>query len=153
VAGGLILLSAVWAGFRLFHSPPAPQQPAPAPPAPHVALPVPAAAPSAAPQSPPPASVPSPLTVLHQEIPEASRGARESIRGRISVTIRVVVDRSGNVIHESVDYSGSSRYFARLANDAAKKWKFAPAETQEPRVWQLRFEFTRSGTTGHAVPR
>lgn len=90
---------------------------------------------------------------MHQEIPEVSRTARESIRGRISVTIRVVVDRSGNVIHESVEYPGSSRYFARKANEAAKKWKFAPVDTQEPRVWLLRFEFARSGATGHATPR
>jgi hypothetical protein len=65
----------------------------------------------------------------------------------------VVVGRSGNVIHESVDYPGSSRYFARLGFKAAKKWKFAPADSQEPRVWLLRFEFTRSGTTGHAAPQ
>jgi hypothetical protein len=26
-------------------------------------------------------------------------------------------------------------------------------DTQEPRVWLLRFEFTRSGTTAHAAPR
>jgi TonB family protein len=155
VAGGLILLSAVWAGFRLFHSPAAPQQPAAATsytPSQPIALPAPVAVPPAAAQSPP-ASQLSPLAVLHQEIPEASRSARESIRGRITVTIRVVVDRSGNVIHQSVEYSGSSRYFARLANDASKKWRFAPVDTQEPRVWLLRFEFSRSGTTGHATPR
>ncbi len=155
VAGGLILLSAVWAGIRLFHGPAAPTQAAAAPPSQHIVLPVPAATPAAAPSVAaqiPPASAPSPLTVVHQEIPEASRGARESIRGRISVTIRVVVDRSGNVTHESVEYSGSSRYFARLASDAARKWRFAPVDTQEPRVWLLRFEFTRSGTTGHAAP-
>jgi outer membrane biosynthesis protein TonB len=154
-AGGLIVLSLVWAGFRLLHSPAVPQQPAAvtsATAAPHIALPVPGAAPSAAPQNTP-ASRPAPPAVLHQEIPEASRSARQSIRGRISVTIRVVVDRSGNVIHESVEYPGSSRYFARLGFEASKKWKFAPADSQEPRVWLLRFEFTRSGTTGSAAPR
>jgi len=154
-AGGLIVLSLVWAGFRLFHSPAVPQRPAPVASdtaAPQIALPVPVAAPSAAPQNTP-GSRPAPPSVLHQEIPEASRSARASIRGRISVTIRVVVDRSGNVIHESVEYPGSSRYFARLGRDASKKWKFAPADSQEPRVWLLRFEFTRSGTTGSAAPR
>jgi outer membrane biosynthesis protein TonB len=150
-AGGLIVLSMAWAGFRLLHSPAVPQQPAPVTsdtPAPHVALPAPVAAPQNT-----LASMPAPLAVLHQEIPEASRSARQSIRGRISVTIRVVVDRSGNVIHESVEYPGSSRYFARLGLDASKKWKFASANSQEPRVWLLRFEFTRSGTTGYAAPR
>lgn len=150
-AGGLIVLSVVWAGFRLLHSPAVPQQPAPVTsdtPAPQIALPAPVAAPQNT-----PASKPAPLAVLHQEIPEASRSARESIRGRISVTIRVVVDRYGNVIHESVEYAGTSRYFAHLGFEASKKWKFAPADSQEPRVWLLRFEFTRSGTTGYAAPR
>jgi outer membrane biosynthesis protein TonB len=149
--GGLIVLSMVWAGFRLLRSPAVPQSPAPvtsSASATQISLPAPVAAPSAADQH-----TPAPLAVLHQEIPEASRSARESIRGRISVTIRVVVGRSGNVIHESVDYPGSSRYFARLGFKAAKKWKFAPADSQEPRVWLLRFEFTRSGTTGHAAPQ
>jgi hypothetical protein len=155
VAGGLIAVSGVWAGFRLLHSPGVPQQSASATSdtlAPQLALPAPVAAPSVAPQNAP-ASLPEPLAVLHQEIPQVSRSARESIHGRISVTIRVLVDRSGNVIHESVEYPGSSRYFARLGFDASRKWKFAPTESLEPRVWLLRFEFTRSGTTGHAAPR
>jgi hypothetical protein len=38
-----------------------------------------------------------------------------------------------------------------LATEAAKKWKFAPTNSQDSRKWLLRFEFTRSGTVGHVV--
>ena len=47
---------------------------------------------------------------------------------------------------------GSSKYFARLATDAARKWKFAPANDQDPRKRLLIFEFSRSGVAGHASP-
>jgi outer membrane biosynthesis protein TonB len=64
----------------------------------------------------------------------------------------VTVDRSGNVVGEKLVSSGSSRYFARLASDAAAKWKFAPAVKQGSREWLLWFEFTRGGATGQLAP-
>jgi TonB family protein len=89
--------------------------------------------------------------VLHEEIPDISRHALNTIRGRIKVSVRVTVDRSGNVVDESLEGRGSSYYFARLAMEAARKWKFAPADNQADRKWLLRFEFARGGVTGHAV--
>jgi hypothetical protein len=89
--------------------------------------------------------------VLHQEIPDLSRSARESIRGVIKIAVRVIVDRSGNVVAATLDNHESSKYFARVAMDAAKKWKFAQAADQTPRVWLLHFEFTRAGATAHAA--
>jgi TonB family protein len=97
------------------------------------------------------ASTEVPHPVLHQEIPDVPRSARDSIHGHIKVTVRVTVDRSGEVVGEAVEDPGSSRYFARLASAAAKKWKFAPAENQNPREWLLQFEFTRDGATGRAA--
>jgi outer membrane biosynthesis protein TonB len=91
--------------------------------------------------------------VVHQEIPAVSRGARESIRGQIKVAVRVSVDRAGNVVAENLQVHGSSNYFARLASDAAKKWKFTPADNPSPREWLLQFEFARSGVTAQAAPR
>ena len=91
--------------------------------------------------------------VLHEEIPAVSRRARDSIRGQIKVAVRVTVDRAGNVVAENLEVRGSSRYFARLATEAAKKWKFAPADNQNAREWSVQFEFSRSGVTGNAVPR
>jgi TonB family protein len=88
--------------------------------------------------------------VLHEEIPDVPRSARGTIHGRIKVAVRVTIDSSGSVTDAVVDNPGSSKYFARLATEAARKWKFAPAETQDSRKWLLRFEFTRGGASGRA---
>jgi TonB family protein len=89
--------------------------------------------------------------VLHEEIPAVPRSARETIHGHIRVTVRVTVDRAGNVVGETLEDPGPSKYFARLATEAARKWKFAPTDKQSSRKWLLRFEFTRGGTTAHAT--
>jgi TonB family protein len=89
--------------------------------------------------------------VLHEVIPDVPRSARDTIHGRIKVAVRVTVDSSGNVVGETLENHGPSKYFARLAADAARKWKFAPASNQDSRKWLLRFEFTRGGVTGHAA--
>jgi len=88
--------------------------------------------------------------VVHEEIPRVSKSARDTIQGHIRVTVRVTVDSSGAVINETLENPGPSHYFARLATQAARKWKFAPSEDHAPREWLVRFEFSREGTTGHA---
>jgi TonB family protein len=90
-------------------------------------------------------------SVLHQEIPDVPRRNRDTIRGHIKVSVRVTVDSSGNVVDETLENPGPSKYFTRLATGAARKWKFAPAGNHDSRKWLLRFEFTRGGTTGHAT--
>jgi outer membrane biosynthesis protein TonB len=87
------------------------------------------------------------LAVLHQVSPDVPRAIRDRIRGHIKVTVRVLVDPSGNVVGEFLENPGPTRYFARLAGDAAIEWKFAPADIQGSRVWLLRFEFDRLGVT------
>ncbi len=143
-AVGLVLL-AVWAGGRLLRSP------YPARPIPEAAVsqPVPTLPGAQSRATGPTAASP----VVHEEIPAISRSARESIRGQIKVAVRVTVDSAGNVIAENLQLRGSSRYFARQAGDAAKKWKFAPAPGQPPREWLLQFEFSRGGVTGQALPQ
>jgi TonB family protein len=162
LAAALVVAAAVWVGLRLSHS-----HHSSAPPvadagqisSAQAALPVPAPAPAASPPAPHSAASPvqnprvsgaAPASVLHQEIPKVSRGARESIHGRLKVTVRVGVDRTGNVVSATLDNPGPSKYFARSASDAARKWRFAPADNQDHRVWLLRFEFTRSATTASA---
>jgi serine/threonine protein kinase len=93
----------------------------------------------------------APPTVLHQENPDLSRSARESVRGVIKIAVRVIVDRSGNVAAAMLDSHGSSKYFARAAVDAAKKWKFSQSPDDASRVWLLHFEITRAGTTADAA--
>jgi serine/threonine protein kinase len=90
--------------------------------------------------------------VLHEEIPNVPRHIRDTIRGHIRVTVRVTADGSGNVVGETLENPGPSKYFARLATEAARKWKFAPAGNHDSRKWLLRFEFTRGGATGRAAP-
>jgi outer membrane biosynthesis protein TonB len=88
--------------------------------------------------------------VLHEVIPDVSQDILNKIRGHIDVTVRVLVDPSGDVVGEFLERPGPSRYFARVAGDAAVEWKFAPADTKGARVWLLRFEFTGSGATVEA---
>jgi TonB family protein len=90
--------------------------------------------------------------VVHEEIPNVPLRARRTIRGHIRVSVRVIVDRDGHVAATLVDRPGPSRYFERLAMAAARQWTFAPADTPAQRVEALRFEFSRDGTTGRAVP-
>jgi TonB family protein len=104
--------------------------------------------PSDQPAQPPANRLPA---VLHEEIPDVPRRTRDSIRGHIKVAVRVTVDSSGNVVDETLENPGPSKYFARLATQAARKWKFAPAGNRDSRKWLLQFEFTRGGTTGHAA--
>jgi TonB family protein len=90
--------------------------------------------------------------VVHEQIPVVPRSARESIHGHLKVAVLVIVDRSGNVIDVLLENPGPSAYFARLAREAAREWKFAPANNQDDsREWLLTFEFTRGGTTGHVT--
>ena len=89
---------------------------------------------------------------VHEVLPDVPRRARQTIRGHVKVSVRLIVDPDGTVFAAFVDDAGPSRYFARLAIDAAKKWTFAAAETDGQRLIQLRFDFTRDGTIARAIP-
>ena len=150
-AGVLAALVVIGFCWRLLHGHPSPPPPASSivqSPSQRTALP---AAPAQNPATPLPAPTPAVPAVLHQEMPDVSRHARESIRGRIKVVVRVTVDRSGNVVGQRLVSSGSSRYFAHSASVAAGKWKFTPTDKQGSRAWVLQFELTRGGVVGHAA--
>jgi hypothetical protein len=144
-AVGLVLL-ALWAGSRMLRGHTDAERPARAPIA---LLTTPA---QLAPQSSITPQLPA-SPVVHEEMPALSRGTRDSIRGQIKVAIGLTVDRAGNVVGENMEAPGSSKYFARLATDAARKWKFAATDSPAPREWLVQFEFSRSGVTAYAVPR
>jgi serine/threonine protein kinase len=115
-----------------------------APPVPAAAVPGAAAFGTAAPEATSP-------SVLHKVMPDVSRVIQNRIRGHIHVTVRVLVDPAGNVVGQLLENPGPSRYFARLAGNAAGDWKFAPEDTHDRRVWKLQFEFTRSSATVQAT--
>jgi TonB family protein len=91
------------------------------------------------------------VSTLREVIPEVSRSAHRTIRGQIKVWVRVTVGEDGSVLAATLDRAGSSRYFQRLAIEAAKRWKFAPIAPPSRRLMQVRFDFSRDGTTGHAM--
>ena len=120
-------------------------------PSPRAPPPATAATDNAAVSTPPPRKTSRANTTLHEEIPSVPLSARGTIHGRVKVGVRVTVDSSGRVVHDSLDNPGPSRYFNRLASEAARKWRFAAADDRGSREWLLRFEFGRDGTTVHAV--
>lgn len=87
--------------------------------------------------------------VVHEVVPAVPQSARNTIEGRVKVNVRVTVAPSGSVTAATFDSPGPSQYFARLAMEAARGWKFVPAATDGgggSRQWTLRFEFGRTGT-------
>jgi hypothetical protein len=98
-----------------------------------------------------PDEVIGPRSVLHQELPDVPQKAIETIHGRMLFAVRVTVDRSGNVVRAAVAGTRSSKYFARLSGEAARKWRFAPVDNVGSRRWLLQFEFTRAGVTVRAT--
>ena len=86
--------------------------------------------------------------VVERAAPEVSASARRTIHGRIKVRVKVNVDADGNVTSASLKDVGPSKYFARVAEEAAKRWKFTPAHEgqAEARSWTVLFVFSRAGT-------
>lgn len=88
-------------------------------------------------------------TVAQEIEPVVSESAGRSIHGTIRVKIRVHVAPDGNVSNATFDSEGPSRYFAKVAMQAAQQWKFKPARVNghaAPGEWTLQFQFTRFGS-------
>jgi TonB family protein len=92
----------------------------------------------------------APPSALDEVVPDVPRSALDTIRGTIRVSVRVIVDKGGAVLAATPDDAGPSRYFERLALEAAKKWTFTPAPSQEERVMLVSFKFTRDGASARA---
>lgn len=114
-----------------------------------------ASAPQASPSAPAPAAATQPQRsgaskgeIVDRVMPDVSANANRTIRGKVDVNVRVDVDASGAVGNARFESHGPSRYFATRALEAARKWKFKPAERDGkavPSAWLLRFQFRRSG--------
>lgn len=143
---GLILLVAIIVGLQM-HSrktntePPtteATQQAPPAEPGPH-------------PESAPPSTQNgnAPGKVINRDIPDVPHAASNTIHGTVSVTVRVSVDSTGKVSNAELATHGPSAYFARIALNSARNWKFEAAKRNGNAVgstWLLRYSFRRDGT-------
>jgi TonB family protein len=117
------------------------------------AVPAPAPKPEAA--ATPPTGLPLQRGVVHQVVPDVPQSARDTIQGRVRVGVRVAVDSSGSVVDATLDSPGPSRYFARLALQAARGWRFTPAQGNGQGAaseWILRFEFGPTDTRVIPVP-
>ena len=88
-------------------------------------------------------------SVLQQVLPDVSRSAQNTITGRVKVNVRVAVDASGNVSQATVTPVVQSKYFAKQALAAARRWKFNPPQVNGQATsseWLLRFQFGRMST-------
>ena len=92
----------------------------------------------------------TPKAVLYEAKPDVPQDISDKIRDPVDVTLRVLVDASGDVMGALMENPGRNKSLAKLADNAAREWKFAETEQEDPRVWLLRFEFTRDGVTASA---
>jgi protein TonB len=135
-------------------SKPSPETPAPETPAP---APVPETArSSAAPETDataPEEEAASPGAVkgavTERVMPEVPEKATATIHGKFELAIRASVDADGAVSNAVLDSPGPSRYFANLAIQAVRQWKFKAAQVDGravPSVWVLTFQFSQAST-------
>jgi len=92
--------------------------------------------------------------VVHRVLPDVPQKARDTIRGKVTVGVRVGVDSSGQVVSAELVSAGPSRYFADLTVHAARHWEFRPPKARGHSVssdWILRFELTRTATEVRVV--
>jgi TonB family protein len=88
-------------------------------------------------------------SIAQRVMPDVLPTASRSIQGKVNVRVRVNVSPAGEVQDASFESAGPSRYFAKVAMEAAGQWKFTPARANgQPiaSIWTLHFVFTREGT-------
>jgi TonB family protein len=137
---GAVAVLLGWFGISSF-------KPAPPAPTPVVSEPPPPTPPV---ETEVPLQVDAPTSPINEAIPDVPQSALDTIRGTVRVAVRVTIDKQGTVIDTVADDRGPSRYFERLAVEAAKRWTFTPTRSAEPRTMLVRFNFTRAGATAEA---
>jgi eukaryotic-like serine/threonine-protein kinase len=136
-------------------APNAPSAPTQAQPPVTAPAPVPAAAPppqaEAQPQT---ASNPAPVAtminpaIMSQILPDIVPSALKTINGTLRVSVELTLGPDGFVTGATLQSPGPSKYFAGKSLEAARHWKFKPAQVNSPTApsnWILEFQYTRSG--------
>ncbi|MGO9229428.1 MAG: serine/threonine protein kinase [Bryobacteraceae bacterium] len=182
LVGGLIVSGLVLTRARV--APPVPAvEPQPSVPSEPVVVekkPAPFPAPRAAVSAPPPSATvpseaPAPMTqpaepapaaevsaakfpagdVVDRVVPEVPPEILATIRGLLTVRVRVRVDVSGSVVDAELVSQPGSKYFDRKALEAARRWKFQPptaAGSGTESTRSLRFECRRDGCQAFSGP-
>jgi protein TonB len=86
--------------------------------------------------------------VANEVLPEVLPKAQATISGTINIQVQVNVDPSGTVSGATLSSPESSKYFSKLALQAAQKWRFKPARVDGEAVasvWKLQFQFRQNG--------
>lgn len=86
--------------------------------------------------------------VLEKVMPSVSKRSRDTITGKVRVAVKLNVDPSGRVTGATLSSPGPSQYFAQVALEAARKWKFTPPTRDGENLasnWVLHFAFGRGG--------
>ena len=99
--------------------------------------------------APPKKTAPIPGEVLLRVVPDVPRSAKNTISGTIKVEARLDVDESGKVKAVKLASAGPSKYFAGLAEKAARQWQFSPLDANgqaAESTWLLTFRFKRTST-------
>ena len=81
-------------------------------------------------------------------MPDIIPSAMKSISGTLRVSVRLSVDANGTVTDATLESPGPSKYFAGKSLEAARHWKFKPAQVggiAAPSTWTLEFQFKQSG--------
>jgi TonB family protein len=91
-------------------------------------------------QSPAPTSSTVNHAVVNQILPDILPSAMRTISGTVKVSVRLSVDANGNVTDATLESPGPSKYFAGKSLEAARHWKFKPAQVggnAAPSTWTL----------------
>jgi TonB family protein len=85
---------------------------------------------------------------MNQILPDIIPSAMRTISGTVKVSVRLTVDENGNVTDATLASAGRSNYFAGKSLEAARHWKFKPAQVDghaAPSDWTLEFQYRRTG--------
>ncbi len=91
--------------------------------------------------------------VRRQVMPAVSTEARSTLRGTVRVGVEVRVNPSGSVVEARLASPARSKYFSRVAREAALQWQFDPPRNAQGALaseWLLEFEFDQDATRVHS---